>query len=312
MCKIGVVGSLNMDLVATVDRFPQPGETLLGNDFGTFPGGKGANQAVAVARLGAEVRLFGKVGDDLFGQQLIVNLKQNGVRAEGVASEAGVPTGSALIEVEASGENHIIVIPGANQLVDEAFIRLQLADLLENDLVLFQLEIPVEAILFTMKQLKAAGKLIVLDPAPAKPISREMLAQVDFITPNETELALLTGRPIHSASDLQPAAQQLLEAGAGNVIVKAGKNGAFAFWGTESVHVPGFTVNAIDTTGAGDSFNAGLAVGLAQGYSVVESIRLANAVGALATTAKGAQSAMPSYAQVQALLAQSQDGNSIR
>ena len=209
MKKICVVGSINMDLVVMADRFPQPGETVIGKEFHTFPGGKGANQAVAVGRLQADVRMIGKVGDDPFGKQLLSNLEENGVNTEGVVSEPGISSGLAIIEVDNSGENHIVVIPGANGAVDTRFIDAQFDTMLENDLFLFQLETPLETVLYAMKKLKQHGKTIILDPAPVGVLPDEIFQYVDYITPNETEIALLAGKKITTGAEMAAAAGAL-------------------------------------------------------------------------------------------------------
>jgi len=299
MKRICVIGSLNMDLVATVDRFPKPGETVRGREFATYPGGKGGNQAVALGRLGADVLMIGKVGNDMFGKQYLDNLKENGVIFDGVKMEEGVSSGIAVIEVDSTGENHIVIIPGANQKVDKAFVDANW-DLIENrDIFLFQLEIPIDTVLYTMKRLKEIGKTIILDPAPAMVLPDEIFQYVDFITPNETEIEILTGIRVKEADDLKTASQWLIDKGVKYVIAKAGKRGAYLATGGDFIHVPGFKVNAVDTTAAGDSFNAGFAFALARGNDIKECIRFANAVGAISTTAKGAQSAMPSLSQVE-------------
>lgn len=307
MKKICIIGSINMDLVVTVDRFPKPSETLVGKEFNTFPGGKGANQAVAAGRLQANVRMVGKVGDDMYGKQLIRNLQENGVKPGGVIIDSGVSTGIAVIEVDSTGENHIVVIPGANGRVDFQLIDGQLASLLESDIFLFQLEIPLETVVYTMKKLKEHGKTIILDPAPGRVLPDEIFNYIDYITPNETEIAIISGRKIKTLADIREAAASLYQKGVGTVILKAGKNGAYIIHDNDFIHCPGFSVKAVDTTGAGDSFNAGLAVSLAGGNEIKESVQFANAVGALSTTAKGAQNAMPTLNQVISFLKESRE-----
>ncbi len=304
MKKICVVGSLNMDLVVTVDRFPQPGETITGREFATYPGGKGGNQAVALGRLGADVLMIGKLGNDLFGEQYLVNLKENSIVLDGVKVEEGVSSGIAVIEVDSTGENHIVIVPGANGKVDRAFIEGNWPLMEQRDIFLFQLEIPIDTVLYAMEKLKKAGKTIILDPAPARILPDEIFLNVDYITPNETEMETLTGIRIKDVDDLKEAGHWLIKKGVKNVIAKAGKKGAYLITSDDFVHVPGFSVKAVDTTAAGDSFNAGFAFALAQGKEIIESIRFANAVGAISTTAKGAQSAMPSLKQVEAFIGQ--------
>lgn len=302
MKKICVVGSLNMDLVVTTDRFPQPGETLSGKEFHTFPGGKGGNQAVAVGRLQADVRMVGKVGDDIYGKQLILNLQKNGVKTDGVFVDSGVSTGIAVIEVDGAGENQIVIVAGANGKLDSRFIDEQFDAMLEYDIFLFQLEIPLETVVYAIKKLKEYGKTIILDPAPARLLPDEIFNYLDYITPNETEITMLTGKKIRTADDAWEAGDWLRRKGVGTVILKMGKNGAYLISDQEFSLIPGFTVNAIDTTGAGDSFNAGFGVSLAHGNGLRESVRFANAVGALSTTAKGAQNGMPDWEQVMSFI----------
>jgi len=301
--SICVIGSLNTDLVAAVEALPRPGQTLTGRDFRTFPGGKGANQAVALGRLGAPVTMVGKVGDDAYGRAYLEVLAKEGVKADGVAVEPGTASGIAVIEVEASGENSIVIIPGANGTVDPAFLDRQQAIILRNDIFLLQLEIPMAATLHALALLRKAGKTVILDPAPATTLSDEMLALPDFLTPNETELDTLAGTRTSGPEDLPRVAGLLLDRGANTVVVKAGKHGAVLVRRDGAVRVPGFAVNAVDTTAAGDSFNAGLAFSLARGTDLAGAVRFANAVGALSTTALGAQAAMPRLAAVEALLA---------
>lgn len=302
MKRICVVGSLNMDLVVTVDRFPRPGETVMGREFAIYPGGKGGNQAVALGRLGADVLMVGKLGNDIFGEQYIKNLKDNGVSINGVRVEKGISSGIAVIEVDNTGENNIVIVAGANEKVDRAFIDENWPLMEERDIFLFQLEIPLDTVLYAVEKLKKAGKIIVLDPAPARVLPDEILLNVDYITPNETEIEIITGLKIESIEDLHRACNWLIGKGVRNVIAKVGKKGAYLASDYSFVHVPGFSVKAVDTTAAGDSFNAGFAFALAQGKGIIESIQFANAVGAISTTAKGAQSAMPSLKQVEAFM----------
>ncbi len=302
MKKLCVIGSLNMDLVASVDRFPKPGETIIGREFGTYPGGKGANQAVAAGRLGADVRMVGKVGDDLYGRQYLQILKENGVDAEGVEVEPGISSGVAVIEVDGTGENHIVIISGANGKVDRKYIDRKLEYLMECDIFLFQLEIPLDTVMYAMKLLKSEGKVVIFDPAPASRLPDDIFPLVDYITPNETELQVITGVNVAEENDIRKAANQLLEKGAGVVVAKVGKNGAYIAERNGFTHIPGFIVPVVDTTAAGDSFNAGLAFALSGGKTLMESVRFANAVGALSTTAKGAQGAMPHLREVEELI----------
>jgi ribokinase len=302
MKKICVIASLNTDLVVSVERFPQPGETITGKEFGTFPGGKGANQAVAASRLGADVRIVGKVGDDLYGKKYVETLKDNGIDFRGLGVEQGCSSGIAVIEVDDSGENHIVYTPGANAKMDMEFIEDQWDYMQEADIFLIQLEIPLKTVLYTIRRLHESGKTVILDPAPARKLPDEIFNCIDYITPNETEIEILTGIKVDCEDDCNRAARCLLDKGVRTVIAKAGKDGAYIANENEFIHIPGFKVNPIDTTAAGDSFNAGFAFALAKSRTLTECVRIANAVGALSTTAKGAQSAMPTWKQVLELL----------
>lgn len=308
MKSICVIGSLNMDLVTTVDRFPRAGETIIGKEFGTYAGGKGANQAVAAARLGADVRMVGKVGDDFYGKKYFQILEENGVRIEGINIEPGVSTGVAVIEVESSGSNHIVVISGANGRVDVNLINQKLEYILESDIFLFQLEIPLETVEYCIKKIKAAqnasgeAKTIILDPAPAVSLEERVLGCVDYITPNETEIEILTGINIKTQEDIKRASFKLLDKGVKNVIAKVGEKGAYIVNREKLIHVPAPKVNVVDTTAAGDSFNAGFAFALSQNLELSECVKFANRVASIAVTGKGAQEAMPNMEEVKAFI----------
>ena len=294
-----------MDLVATVERFPMKGETITGKEFGTYTGGKGANQAVALGRLGADARMVGKVGDDFYGKKYLQVLENTGVKIGGIDIEPGISTGVAVIEVDSSGANHIVVSPGANGKADVEFINRKFEYILESDIFLFQLEIPLETVVFCIKkikQLKQGEKIIILDPAPAVPLEDEILENVDYITPNETEIGVLAGLKIKTEEDIKEASLRLLDRGAKTVIAKAGEKGAFIVEKERFVHIPAPKVNVVDTTAAGDSFNAGFAFALSQNKELVDCVKFANAVAALSVTAKGAQEAMPDMKQVRAFM----------
>lgn len=302
MKKICVIGSLNTDLVAVIERFPKPGETIGGLEFGTYPGGKGANQAVALGKLGANVGMVGKLGDDLYGRQYIDTLLKSGVDVTGIGIEPETASGIAVIEVEASGENRIIILPGANGMVDCEYIESKLAYIMDYDIFLLQLEIPVDTVCHTLKLLKKCRKTVIFDPAPARRLPDDIFNCIDFITPNETELEILTGIMVNSEEDMKKAAGLLLEKGAGTVIAKVGKRGAYIINKDVFFHSPVFDVKVVDTTAAGDSFNAGFAYGLSKGMNLNDCAIYANAIASLSTTAKGAQSGMPTIEQVECLL----------
>ena len=291
-----------MDLVATVNKFPKSGETILGEDFQQYCGGKGGNQAVAAGKLGASVAMFGKIGKDMYGAKYIDNLRKCNVEHKYIHQEEDISTGTAIIEVEQSSENRIIYIPGANNEVDKKYIDDNMNNLLEYDIFLFQLEIPMSTVLYATKKLKQHNKIIIIDPAPAVELPKELLECTDYLTPNETELEIITGTKINSEDDLRQSVNHLLDSGVKKVLHKAGKNGAYIIDNNSIRHVKGYKVNAIDTTAAGDSFNAGFAFGLSKEYDLIKCVKIANAVGGLATTGKGAQSAMPCYEDVLSLI----------
>lgn len=301
MKKCAVIGSINMDMVIGVPRFPQPGETLTGRKFETVPGGKGANQAIAMARLGAPVRMAGQVGNDAFGSRYIEHFAQNGVDVSAVGRAEGCSTGVADILVSQEGENFIVIVPGANGACDIQWLDRVLPALKDCDIFLLQLEIPLETVIECIRRLRSAGKTIILDPAPAVPLPEDVLSQVNILTPNETELRIITpGLP----EDASPEARicSLIGDSDRMVVHKRGASGAYIGTREGIVHVPGFKVDVVDTTAAGDTFNAGLAVGLAMGKTVEESVRLGNAAAALSLTAFGAQDGMPSMEKVLRLM----------
>lgn len=297
MKKCAVIGSINTDMVARTPRFPAPGESIIGSVFRTEFGGKGANQAIALARLGAEVCMAGKVGDDLFGKKYLEHLIEEKVNVDCVAVETGETTGVADIWVADSGENSIISIPGANAKCDLDWLNAALERLSDCDIFLLQLEIPHETVGAALKKLRGMGKTVILDPAPAVPLPAEWLACADYITPNETELEILTGDLPKNAT-VEARIRRLVGESNRMVIHKRGAEGAFIGTKDGVLPVSGFKVKAVDTTAAGDTFNAGLAAGLAMGKPIEECVRLANAAGALAVTALGAQGCMPTLEMI--------------
>jgi ribokinase len=298
-----VFGSINMDLVVRTPRLPTPGETLTGHTFFTAPGGKGANQAVACARLGAPTRMVGRVGDDLFGEQLRASLRSFGVQDDGVLTTPG-PSGVALIAVDDTAENTIVIVPGANGAVSIADIpRLERA-LDGARALLLQLEVPIETVVAAARAAHTRGVTVILDPAPALPLPDELYALADIITPNEHEAATLTGIAVRDDQGAIAAARALIARGARRVAIKLGARGALTadtegeqFWSS-------FTVTPVDTVAAGDAFNGGLAVALSEGRSFNEAIRWGLAAGALSVTRHGAQPSMPERNEVLTLLAQ--------
>lgn len=297
-----VFGSLNMDLVARVPRFVRPGETLIGEGFTTAPGGKGANQAVACARLGVRTRMVGRVGQDAFGQALLESLRAQGVDTAGVERTPGA-SGVALIEVQSDGENRITVIPGANGRVDEADLE-RLGSALDGAAaLLLQLEVPLPAVVEAAQLARSRNVTVLLDPAPARALPDELYALTDLITPNESEAALLVGFPVRTGEDAAAAARELRERGVREVLIKRGARGVLWLGSGAVREVPAFEVEAVDTVAAGDAFNGGLAAALAGGRPLAEAIRWGSATAALSVTRPGAQSSLPDRAEVELLLA---------
>jgi len=297
-----VFGSINMDLVVRTPKLPVPGETLTGHDFYTAPGGKGANQAVAAARLGASASMVGRVGNDVFADELLDSLRQNSVDVSTVDVDGGNPSGVAVIAVDDRSENSIIVVPGANGAVGSADIKRLERALVGARVLLLQLEIPLEVVLAAAQAAWTRSVQVILDPAPAQDLPAEIYQYVSFLTPNEVEAGALVGFVVNSVERAKEAAGILLGRGAKNVIVKMGKTGAFWSDGNEAEFFPAYQVKAIDTVAAGDAFNGALAVALAGGSEVRQAIRWGMAAGALSTTKKGAQPSMPDRAAVEKLL----------
>ncbi len=304
MSTFCVCGSLNMDMVTRVERFPLPGETISGLSFNIFPGGKGANQAVALGRLGCSVEMIGAIGDDLLGSQYREVLANNQVGHKWLIQVPQTGTGTASIEVIASGENHIIVVPAANLCMTPDLVRHHRAVLENSDFLLLQLEIPLTSIIEAASIARSKNRQVILDPAPACVLPEELYQNVTIITPNETEAMILTGFDTSTESGVLKAGLELLSRGVSTVIIKAGKRGAFLITAQGQELIPGFPVKTIDTIAAGDSFNAGLACALGKGKPLAEAIRFANAVAAISTTREGAQTAMPTLEEAMGLFLQ--------
>jgi ribokinase len=301
MNDILVVGSLNMDLVVRAPRFPAPGETISGEDLAIIPGGKGANQAVAAARLGADVSMLGRVGCDVFGQSLLDNLADNGVDASRVQRDAAA-TGTATILVDAHGQNSIVLSPGANGKVTPDDV----ADLPDAKILILQFEIPSETVFRAAQLGREKGMRVIVNPAPARKAGPDLLKLADLLVPNESELSLLTGQPVSDAASAEAAARLLIAQGAGMVIVTRGEHGSLTVTQNDIYHVPAFQVDVIDTTAAGDAFIGGLAVALAEDKPIREALTNANACGALATTRFGAQPSLPNKEEVDEFLHKNQ------
>ena len=307
--SIAIIGSMNVDLVSRVPRFLLPGETLQGLDFHIYPGGKGGNQAVAAARLTSGVVMLGKLGDDANSQLYRQVFRDNGIISDCVETHAGINTGTAVIEVDTStGDNRIVYIPGANSFVDRAQVDRHWERLTRCDIFLLQLEIPMDTVRYAIDRLRRAGKTVILDPAPAVALPEGLLGQCDVVTPNEVELALLTGLPCDTREQMVLAGQELLKTGVKHVVLKAGAQGAWLINRDGARRFPGYPVKAVDTTAAGDSFNAGLTAALASGLALEKALPYANAVGALSTLGAGAQGAMPHKDEVEAFIKNFQGG----
>lgn len=291
--SILVVGSLNMDLVVSVPRHPRPGETLLGGAFHTFPGGKGANQAVAAARLGAPVGMIGRLGADKFGDALLATLQNDGVDTRWVQQDAQAASGVALITVSADGQNTIVVAAGANGRLSTADVQAAEDAFADAGAVVLQLEIPMPAVEAAARLGRKHGAMVVLNPAPAQPLGAELLALADYLVPNQSELELLSGE-----TDLERGIRALLERGLRNLVVTLGERGARWVSATGSVEVPAFAVRAVDTVAAGDAFVGAFAAALAEGRPVQDALLRGNAAGALAVTRAGAQPSLPARVEL--------------
>lgn len=306
MSRIYVVGSLNADYAVSVERVPRVGETLPGGDPAVYPGGKGANQAVAAARLGAEVRMIGQVGADAAGRFLLDSQRAAGVDVSGVGESPGA-SGSALICVLPDGGNAIVVSPAANSLLTPRGVRERLAGLRRGDFVLCQLETPLETAAEALRLAAAAGARAILDPAPARALPADVLRNAAILTPNETEAAaLLETAPPADEAQAAAAAKALRALGPAAVILKLGERGCLIADGGGARQIEPFLVEAVDTTAAGDTFNAALAVRLAEGAALDDAARWANAAAAVSVTRKGAQTSAPARAEVEKLSAQRQ------
>jgi ribokinase len=305
--RIAVAGSLNMDLVVRSPRIPRPGETIIGGEYRHVPGGKGANQAIAAARLGAEVSMVGRLGRDAFGDQLRRNLAAGGVDTAFVLQEEGIATGVALIVVDDAGQNSIVVAPGANMRLSPADVDAAAHALAGADALLLQLESPLDAVIRAAEVARDHGVTVILNPAPARTLPPHLLCMVDVLIPNESEAALLTGLSVDSQSEAEEAAAALLQLGVGAAVLTLGARGALLAREGHRQIAPAFPVQPVDTTAAGDAFVAGFAVALAEGSTMADAVRWGNAAGALATTQHGAQPSLPSRTAVEQLLARGGD-----
>jgi ribokinase len=298
--RLVVVGSLNADFVIRVPRFPVPGETLVGLDFRVFPGGKGANQAYAAARLGSQVCMVGQVGADAHAGWLKSNLASAGVDVSQVQADPDVSSGIATITINDQGQNQIIIVPGANGTLHPDRLDRSRQVISSAGQVLLQLEVPLPTVLSAARLAREGGARVILDPAPAQPLPDELLALADYLTPNETELAILTGSRASSFSREEAArlARQLLRRGARKVIVKMGAQGALLLSADHEHFWPALPVKAVDTTAAGDAFNAAFAAALARGKPEREAGVYATGAAACSVQRVGAQPSMPTHQEV--------------
>lgn len=298
-----VFGSINMDLVARTPRIPAVAETITGHEFFTAPGGKGANQAVAAARLGVPTKMVGRVGADAFGPELRQNLNAVGVDTAPVFTDAMVSSGVAIIAVDDQAQNNIIIIPGANGRVGAEDVQRLEQNLSGAKALLLQLEVPLEAVTAAAQLARQHGVTVILDPAPARDLPADLYAVVDVLTPNEVEAAQLVGFAVKTPADADRAAAALLARGIKTAIIKMGAQGVFyAQASGEKGFVPAFKVEAIDTVAAGDAFNGGLAAALVEGQPLTTALRWGAAAGALSATKRGAQPSMPDRAEFEAFL----------
>lgn len=303
MARVLVIGSINMDMVVRAEHLPTPGETVLGRDFQTIPGGKGANQAVGAARLGAQVAMYGKLGKDEFGQVLRDNLTAEGIDVTQIGVAEDVPSGIAIITLDETGQNSIVVASGANMQINPEEVITAWNNIKPVDVVVMQLEIPVACVTAAARVAKESGAKVVLNPAPARALPDDLLSMVDVLVPNESETEILTGEKIEDDHQAIMAAGKLLAKGVGHVILTLGSRGAMVVeQNKEAVILPPHSVDVVDTTAAGDAFVAGLSVRLAEKAYLVEAARFGNAAGALAVTRLGAQPAMPTREEVEKLL----------
>ena len=298
--KVVVIGSLNMDLVTRAPRLPRGGETLIGESFATVSGGKGANQAVAAARLGAQVSMVGCVGSDAYGEALRGALLAEQIDCQAVSIVDG-SSGVALIVVDDNSQNAIVIVAGANGALTPAVIGCFDSVLQAADVIICQLEVPDAAVGHALKRGRELGKIVILNPAPAsQPLPADWYANIDYLIPNESEASALSGLPVDSRQTAEAAATRLIEMGAGKVIITLGAQGSLFADGKSYAHFPAPTVKAVDTTAAGDTFVGGFAAALASGKSEAEAIRFGQIAAALSVTRAGAQPSIPTLSEVQA------------
>jgi ribokinase len=300
--KVVVVGSFMMDLVIKAERRPQKGETLVGQEFGMFIGGKGSNQAIAAARLGAEVTMIGRLGTDLFGDTFMSSLAQEKIDTRFIVRDAEVGTGVGTPVIDAEGDNSIIIVPRANMRLSVADVERAESAIAAADVLLLQLEVPIEASQRAAEIARTGGAKVILNPAPARELPDGFLAQVDILTPNEVETEFLSGVKVSDTTGAERAARILLGKGVSAVILTLGDRGALLLTPDVTKLIPAYKVNVVDTTAAGDAFCGALAMGLARGEKIEDAVAFANAAGALAVTVLGAAPSMPTAKQMDEFL----------
>ena len=291
--SITVIGSTNTDMVIKTSRLPQPGETILGGDFLMNPGGKGANQAVAAARLNGKITLVAKTGGDVFGREAKKLFQAENLNTEFLFLDDLAPSGIALITVNEQGENCIVVAPGANARLTREDIDKASGAIMDAEIILMQLEIPLDTVIYATEMAITAGRKVILNPAPAQPLPPELLSMIYMITPNETEAELLTGIPVTNQSSAIAAAKALLSKGIKVVVMTLGSKGALLVTDELCELIPTVAVDVVDTTAAGDCFNGALAVALSEGTSLMEAVSFANKAATISVTRMGAQASAP-------------------
>jgi ribokinase len=300
--SIVVIGSSNTDMIIRLDRIPRPGETILGGEFVTAAGGKGANQAVGAARAGGQVTFIARVGQDMFGDQAVAGFRRDRINVDSVSRDRTAPSGVALIFVAKDGENSIAVAGGANARLSPADVKKAKAAIASASVLVMQLETPLETVQAAAELAARAGVRVILNPAPAQPLPDRLLQLVSILTPNETEAELLTGIAVTDEATAAKAAEKLRARGVETVILTLGARGAFVATASLKELVLGFEVKAVDTTAAGDVFNGALAVALGEGRALLEAVRFANAAAAISVTRVGAQPSAPQRNEIEALL----------
>ena len=296
--KIIVIGSSNTDMILRLPTIPRPGETLLGGEFSQAAGGKGANQAVAVARAGGDITFIAKVGKDAFGKEAVAGFKKEGIDTSAIFTSDNDASGVAFIFVDDKGENSIGVAGGANDALSVVDIEAQSSLISEAEYVLLQLETPLETVARAVEIAKKSGSKVILNPAPARELPKALLSQIDIITPNETEAELLSGVSITDTATAEKAARVLVQAGVKIVVITLGSEGALVATEDSVTHIPSFKVKAVDTTAAGDTFNGAFVVALSEGEKLIDAVKFAQAAAAISVTRAGAQPSVPSRAEI--------------